>query len=443
LPLGARLALARLPRFALPRWRFIGKTPAWDVLAFRGMASRAPLSDSDAPQDDHRDDELSHEPSRDTLLPTDAGPNTLRAERRSLRSTSFHWVMVLTGAAAALTLVPLWAPLLLASWMAMVVRPLHTKLVTWVKGSGRAAAVVTVLLAGLTLTPVLIMSLSLIGSTAQLIERLQNSGGAREALQTLLASEAAPSGARLDAAQFKLDAQQLMGFARSHGGGALNAASTIFGAATTAIIGLFVFVYGFYTFLVDARRANQWLIDHSPLERWQTLRLARAYAETGRGLIIGVGLTALFQGAIATLGYVIIGVPRAFVLGLITTFAALIPSVGTGLVWAPLAVGLALAGRMGEAAAVVGLGCAISVADNFVRPFLSRHARLDLQMFVLFVAMLGGIAIFGAWGLLLGPLCVRLAVEALRIGRESRELGGEAGQLLRADGSELGYSPSD
>jgi predicted PurR-regulated permease PerM len=407
------------------------------------MASRDPMRNSDADPADRLADEIADEPVRDTPPPADAGPDTLRAERRSLRVASFHWVMVLTAVAGTLALVPLWAPMLLASWMAMVVRPLHTKVVTWVKGSGRAAAVVTVLLAGLTLTPVLIMTLSLFSSTAELVERLQKSGGAREALQTLLAADGSTSGAGLGAAQFKLDAQQLMGFARSHGGGALNAASTIFGAATTAVIGLFVFVYGFYTFLVDAQRANRWFVDHSPLERWQTLRLARAYAETGRGLIIGVGLTALVQGGIATLGYVIIGVPRALVLGLITTFAALIPSVGTGLVWAPLAAGLAIAGRMGEAAAVVGLGCAISVADNFVRPFLSRYARLDLHMFVLFVAMLGGIAIFGAWGLLLGPLCVRLAVEALRIGRESRELGGDQRRLLRPDGAELPYSRGD
>jgi predicted PurR-regulated permease PerM len=381
--------------------------------------------------------------SRDTPTPVDAGPETLRTERRSLRSASFHWVVVLTGAAAALTLAPLWAPILMASWMAMVVRPLHSRLVKWVKGSGRAAAVATVLLVVLTLAPIAIMSLSLFGAAAQLVERVQHSGGAREALQTLLTSEGTLPKGQFNPAQFKLNAQQIMGFARSHGGGALNAASMLFGAAATAVIGLFVFVYGFYTFLVDARRANGWLVDHSPLERWQTLRLARAYAETGRGLLIGVGLTALLQGGVATLGYVIIGVPQALVLGLVTTFAALIPSVGTGLVWVPIAAGLALAGQMGQAAAVLGLGVVVSVADNFMRPLLSRVANLDLNSFVLFVAMLGGITIFGTWGLLLGPLSVRLAVEALRIGRERRELGGDGGQLLRPDGAELAYTRGD
>ena len=358
------------------------------------------------------------------------GPELLRRERRELQTSSFRWCLVLLCAAGAATLVPLWAPLLLASWMAMVVRPLHAKLVRRVKGSGRAAAVVTVLLVLASLAPFVVMSLSLFGAAANLVERLQSSGGAREALQTLLTSEKPLPEGQFSPDQFKLNAQQIMEFARSHGGGAVNAVTKIFGAATAGTIAAFVFVYGFYTFLVDSRRLHAWIVDHSPLERWQTLRLSSAYTETGRGLLIGVGLTALFQGGVATVGYVIIGVPQALVLGLLTTFAALIPSVGTGLVWAPLALGLALAGRTGQAAAVVVLGCIISVADNFIRPLLSRHAKLDLPTFLLFVAMLGGIAVFGTWGLLLGPLAVRLGVEALRVGRERNELG-DSGRVVQ------------
>src|SRR5690606_39110392 len=221
----------------------------------------------------------------------------------------------------------------------------------------------------------------------------------------------------------QLSPREIMNFARRHGSGAVDAAGKVFGAATAATIGVFVFLYGFYTFLIDSRRVHQWLLDHSPLERWESLRLSQAYEETGRGLLIGVGLTAVFQGAVATVGYLIIGVPQALVLGLLTMFSALIPTVGTGLVWAPLALGLALTDLIGEAIAVVALGCIISVADNFVRPALSRHAQLDLPMFLLFIAMLGGIAMFGGWGLLAGPLFVRLGVEALRLGRERKELG--------------------
>src|SRR5690606_21317929 len=99
----------------------------------------------------------------------------------------------------------------------------------------------------------------------------------------------------------RLDLRQALEIARRHGSGAVRAASTVFGAATALVIGLFVFVFGFYTLLVDGRRAYGWLIEHSPVRRRYLIRFADAFAETGRGLFIGMGLTALIQGALATI----------------------------------------------------------------------------------------------------------------------------------------------
>jgi predicted PurR-regulated permease PerM len=62
----------------------------------------------------------------------------------------------------------------------------------------------------------------------------------------------------------------------------------------------------------------------------------------------------------------------------------------------------------------------IGLIDNLLRPVLSRHGRVQLPTFVLVVAMFGGLATIGAWGLLLGPLLVRLAVEAVSIERDAR-----------------------
>jgi len=325
--------------------------------------------------------------------------------------------LAVLAAAAGLALVPLWAPLLLASWMAVAFRPLHAKLARKIGKRSRAAGVVTVLLVAAALLPLLVIALSLVGSAAATVAQLREAkGGMGDALQAVLQAKPEAGGGGFDL-------QHLRGLAQSHGGDALKAVSLVFGAASAAAVGCFVFIYGFYTCLVDGERASAWLVDHSPLEVWQTERLAAAYAETGRGLLIGVGLTALFQGVVAGVGYLIVGVPQALVFGLLTAIAALIPSIGTVLVWGPLGVGLIAAGKTASGAAVLAVGVVVSVADNFVRPLLAKYAKLDLPAFLLFVAMVGGIVIFGTWGLLLGPLCVRLAAEALRIGRERRELG--------------------
>lgn len=314
--------------------------------------------------------------------------------------------------AAFFALVPLWAPLLLAAWCAIVAKPMHLRLAKRVGGRSKAAGLVTVLLVVVALAPFAFVALSLFGAAAQLIHKLQQSGGGRSALSALVSSEPTLQINRWDA-------RRVVEFVREHGAGAVDAATTLVGTTTAIGVGLFVFVFAFYTFLVDGRRAWDWMIDHSPLPRPYMHRLGNAFAETGRGMLIGVGVTAALQGAVMTVGFLIIDVPQALVLGLLTGVAGLIPSIGTGLVWVPVAAALAMTGRSSAAIATVAIGAFVSVVDNLIRPWLSRYGQLLLPTFVLFLAMLGGIATFGAWGVLLGPLFVRLATEALGIWRES------------------------
>jgi predicted PurR-regulated permease PerM len=119
---------------------------------------------------------------------------------------------------------------------------------------------------------------------------------------------------------------------------------------------------------------------------------------------------------------VLLNVPQALVLGLLTVLVSVFPLFGSGLVWFPVSIGLLLAGRDGTALGVVAVGLVVSVADNLVRPYLASRADLRLNGFVVLVAMLGGSVTFGAFGLLLGPLLARLGVEAASIYEEERML---------------------
>jgi predicted PurR-regulated permease PerM len=342
-------------------------------------------------------------------------------ERRAVRVVSpfgwsaLRWVALAMAVGALLTLWPLWAPLVLAAWFALIARPVHARLSRWMGKKERGAAVATVLLLIIFLAPISVVLASLATDAVDLVDKLSKTRGARDALGMLLnggnASADNPA---------NLDLSTATGIAQRHGATALGTVTKIAGATTTAIIGIVVFIYGFYVFLVHGRRTYEWIEENAPLERRDISRLADAFNETGRGLIVGIGLTAALQGAVAAVGFLVIGLSHALVLGLLTAFSALIPSIGTGLVWLPLAAGLAIGGDWQRAIAVIAIGLVISVADNFVRPALSRYGKLQLPMYALFVAMLGGFMAFGAWGLVLGPLMVRMAVEGLRLLRERR-----------------------
>lgn len=342
-------------------------------------------------------------------------PASMRSARQSGRVQALAWTVGGLTLLALLSILPLGAPILLAAWVAIVAAPLCTRVARRVKERGRAAALLTAALVLLVLGPMIIIGLSLSLSAVELLHRLQESKSGRDALQALTTGD---TGFKLESLTF----EQAVTLARSHAGSALTAATSMFGAATAAVVGLVIFVGSFHAFLAQGTRLYQWLLDHAPLARSTSERFAAAFVETGRGLLVGVGGTALLQGAVATVGYVVTGVPQPFVLGLLTVFASLIPSIGSGLVWAPVAAGLALGGRTGAAAVMVAIGLFVSIVDNLVRPWLSRYGKLELPGFLLFVAMLGGIAAFGGIGLFIGPLFVRLAVEGLSMWRE-RERG--------------------
>jgi predicted PurR-regulated permease PerM len=117
--------------------------------------------------------------------------------------------------------------------------------------------------------------------------------------------------------------------------------------------------------------------------------------------------------------YIVFGIPQPLVLALLTAVAALVPTVGTGLVWVPLSTSLFLIGQHTDATVVLVTGLLVAVLDNVLRPVLAKHAKLDLPIFAVLLTMIGGVVLFGAAGVLLGPLLMRLAVEALDIARDA------------------------
>ncbi|MFO0677118.1 MAG: AI-2E family transporter [Polyangiaceae bacterium] len=318
--------------------------------------------------------------------------------------------VLVVGAVA--TFWPLAPALFLSLWFAMLARPVLVKLNRRLGGRERAAAMLTVALVVAFLVPVVIVVVSLTGATVTLVRSVLASKTGRNALESIVAS---------NDGEAPLTVERVIGLAREHGEKAWSLAMDVLGATATVSLLVFVFLIGVYSFLVDGPEAYEWLADRVPLPRRELDRFAGAFEETGRGLLVGVGLTAIAQGALATVTYFVLGIPRAFVLGFLTACAALIPSFGTAIVWVPVALGLGLTGRPGAAIAMAIVGTlVIGSVDNLLRPMFARYGNLKLPAFVVTVSMFGGLATFGGLGLLLGPLVARLLKEVLDIGRDRR-----------------------
>lgn len=331
---------------------------------------------------------------------------------------ALSWLVLVLSLLTAWLFWPLWAPLLLAGWSAHIAWPIYQRVYKAVRQRERAAAVLTVGLSVVVLSPLVVAMLSLSASAVELGRKVLASESGSEALRALAANG---NGGHVDLHKLgEFDFSHWLELARKHGLQAWGAANTLLAVATQLFVGIVVFVAAFYVFLVQGKQLYNWLLDRSPLSRGHSHRLAEAFAETGHGLLVGVGLTALIQGAVATVGYLVTGVPSALVLGLATAIASLVPSVGSGLVWVPVAAGLAIGGRTGAALGLVAIGCVVCTVDNVLRPLLMQYGNLRLHALVLFVSMLGGMAVFGGAGLLLGPLIVRLVTEGLTMLKEHR-----------------------
>lgn len=154
---------------------------------------------------------------------------------------------------------------------------------------------------------------------------------------------------------------------------------------------------------------------------------------TVTGVIHGIFGTGLAQALMALAGFLVAGVPAAFLLAAATFFLSIVP-IGPPLIWGGAALWLAFDGQTGWAIFMGLWGLlAISTIDNLVKPYLiSRSSKLPLLLIVL--GVFGGVAAFGFIGLFIGPpvLAIGLTLVQLWIARRSEDAVAHAPQAAAA-----------
>lgn len=343
--------------------------------------------------------------------------------RFTQRSSVAMWIAI---ALTALILLPFWPALVLATWTGAGARQWMKPFRKLTGERHRAAAVLTVLTVLLIIAPLIALGLAIANDAQLLVEKTF----ASQEAQSLLRSLVSPGeGGELS----------IMELVRSQGSRAWVLLSSISSTAAKILLNALAYTVMTYVVLADGPALYKWVERNGPLRPHVLGRLTAAFHETGRGLVFGVLGAGVIQGVTAGLIFFFLDVPRPIVLGFLTIIGSIIPSIGSTLVWAPVAAGLAFAGQTTSAIILVALGLGvISTIDNLFRPLLSRRANLALPAFMVLLSMLGGILLIGAWGFLAGPLVARLSKEVLLIGAESEgegpppELAGPSGDAVKA-----------
>jgi len=178
------------------------------------------------------------------------------------------------------------------------------------------------------------------------------------------------------------------------------AAQHTFGFVMHILLMLFTLFFCFR----DGSPFLDWLVRMVPLPVHDTRLLFHKTESIISGVVRGWFLTSLVQGVLATIGYWILNLEGAVLLGVLTAAIGLLPVVGTFGVWIPVVIYLLAKGMVGKAIFMTLWGALVVVAliDTWVRPYLIGQ-RVDLGLFALFFALLGGVEAFGVKGVILGP----------------------------------------
>lgn len=157
-----------------------------------------------------------------------------------------------------------------------------------------------------------------------------------------------------------------------------------------------------------------------PLVPEHTERLFSIAARTINAVFRGVLLTAIIQAILGGVGYTVAGAGTPLLLASMTFIAALIPFVGPIAIWLPTAIVIFMEGRVIAAIGLALWGAlVVSLVDNVLRPyFIGREVRLSLLW--VFLAMIGGLKLFGFLGIVIGPITLALAMACFRIYMEGR-----------------------
>lgn len=167
--------------------------------------------------------------------------------------------------------------------------------------------------------------------------------------------------------------------------------------------------------LVSGREVVRWLDSASPLGSGQTLELLETFRKVSVAVIASAAITAAVQAIAALVGFLITRVPNPLFFTLVTFFVAFIPAIGAAVVCLFAALLLLVTGHPYMAIVLAAWGLVVvGLVDNLVKPLLIRRG-LEIHGGVVFFSLIGGLAAFGAIGLLIGPLSVAFFLALLRM----------------------------
>src|SRR6266496_5495974 len=190
------------------------------------------------------------------------------------------------------------------------------------------------------------------------------------------------------------------------------------GTATRLALNLTISLFGLFYLLLQPQETWHAVRPYIPFSAKNTEKLRQRFRDVTSATIIGTGLTAAVQGLLVGLGFWVTGLPNGLFWGVVTMVFAILPVVGSGLVWGPGALALIIGGRAGPGVLLALWGVmVVGNVDYVIRPRIFRRWA-NIHPLVTLLGALAGVPYFGILGLLIGPLALSYFFELVKMYRE-------------------------
>jgi len=337
----------------------------------------------------------------------------LSKEQARLEKNSFLLALVGVSILFLFLLWPFWGAIFWACLIGLIFAPLYQRLLNIGKPKPNLAAAISLLICFVMgILPALFVIGSFFREGANLYQRLK-SGDFDFSSQIEQIQTAFPI-IKSFLARFNLDIEQIqaqLSDVALAGSGLIAQNALQFGQGTVQfIVAISLMLYVAFFMLRDGEQLVAVLVRALPLGDEREYLLFNKFAEVARATVKGNLLVAAVQGFLGGLIFWILDIRGAFLWGVVMTLLAMIPVVGAGLIWGPVALYLFSIGEATQGIILVVYGAVvIGLADNILRPLLvGRDTKLPDYLVLL--STLGGFAVFGLNGFVLGPMVAVLFI---------------------------------
>lgn len=313
---------------------------------------------------------------------------------------------------------PFLLPLFLAGVLAVFSQPLLRRFTVWTRNRpSLAAGLTTVSILGMILVPIVGGT---VAASFQLYSIAQNAlGGAdwkhvvevvqqKVPVDELLAQYEELTGNKVTLTDVQQQVQtrlrQMSLTVAQKTFGAASSTLSFLGDAAALLVSALTFVIALYYFLADGPALLEASVNLVPLHRDYQRQLLTQFDQAVRAVVLATFAAALGQGIATGIGMYVVGFYQFPLLTMIATVMALIPMLGTWLVWGVGALWLGWNGHWWEASLLAIYGAVfVGFLDNVIRSYV-LHSNVKLHPLLAFVSVLGGLQVLGLWGVFIGPI---------------------------------------